>query len=583
MATVFLLSGSFSFAAVQSIDNGYAEKITGFAVNMTLNDNGTLHVSEHISYDFGNNQKHGIYRYIPIIYKGRVGNPRQNISLPKVSDDAGRMVPSNVEWNDYYANIVIGDPDKLVSGVKNYKIDYTVNRVISSDANGDRFDWDAIGAGWEIPINNAIITLTTSKKAESALTTLDCYVGGEGSGERCDITQDEVGSMVAIKNLKAHEGITFDAMFKAGTFPKPSTLEVFFWEQPWYYILPIITLLAYLVIWFKKARGARGRGTIVPIYDAPKDLRPTEASIVLDDYVSSKSLSAEIIFMATRGYLKIRRVESKMLGLIPHAEYQLLKLKTPDSGLTATESKLLDALFAKSTPFEDESAEEKKLILSTLPKSTKPIGVMSLSDISEDFTTQNFTARRLAYKDVTKKGFYVINPIMTKVILAMIAGGLLAFGGILAFYMLAGFVQIVCMVTPGLIGLAFVFLMPEKTHKGMIAKEDLLGLKMYIKTAEIDRIKFHNAPAKSPQKFEELLPYAIIFGLEKEWADEFKDVYKTPPTWYDGNFAAFSVVALTNDISSFSTAAMGAAASSAASSSGGFSGGGGGGGGGGSW
>jgi uncharacterized membrane protein len=104
---------------------------------------------------------------------------------------------------------------------------------------------------------------------------------------------------------------------------------------------------------------------------------------------------------------------------------------------------------------------------------------------------------------------------------------------------------------------------------------------MYIKAAEIDRIKFHNAPAKNPEKFEELLPYAIIFGLEKEWADQFKDVYKTPPTWYDGNMSTFSIIALSHDISSFSDAAVAAAVtSSAASSGGGF---GGGGGGGGSW
>jgi uncharacterized membrane protein len=88
--------------------------------------------------------------------------------------------------------------------------------------------------------------------------------------------------------------------------------------------------------------------------------------------------------------------------------------------------------------------------------------------------------------------------------------------------------------------------------------------------------------------FEDLLPYAILFGLEKEWAKQFKDLYVQPPSWYNGTSGTFNSIYLANSLSSFNN--VNAAAFTAPSSSdssgfggGGFSGGGGGGGGGGGW
>ena len=85
--------------------------------------------------------------------------------------------------------------------------------------------------------------------------------------------------------------------------------------------------------------------------------------------------------------------------------------------------------------------------------------------------------------------------------------------------------------------------------------------------------------------YESLLPYAVLFGLEKQWAQEFAKLYEQPPDWYGGS-AAFNAAAFSHAVGGFNSAA--AASFSAPSSSGssgfgggGFSGGGGGGGGGG--
>ena len=98
------------------------------------------------------------------------------------------------------------------------------------------------------------------------------------------------------------------------------------------------------------------------------------------------------------------------------------------------------------------------------------------------------------------------------------------------------------------------------------------------------------SPIKSVDLFEKLLPYAVVFGVEREWAKEFADIYKSAPDWYSGNINSFSAIYLASSLGgSFqnnmttSFAAPSNSGSSGFGGGGGFSGGGGGGGGGGGW
>jgi uncharacterized membrane protein len=130
--------------------------------------------------------------------------------------------------------------------------------------------------------------------------------------------------------------------------------------------------------------------------------------------------------------------------------------------------------------------------------------------------------------------------------------------------------------------------MIAKSKKGVLMREYLLGLKDYLQIVEKDRINFNNAPEKTPEIFEKLLPYAMVFGVEELWAKEFKNIYIKSPEWYEGT-NTFNVVnlgeemAVFRDISSSSISSVPGGSSGAGSSGGGSSGGGGGGGGGGGW
>jgi uncharacterized membrane protein len=120
------------------------------------------------------------------------------------------------------------------------------------------------------------------------------------------------------------------------------------------------------------------------------------------------------------------------------------------------------------------------------------------------------------------------------------------------------------------------------TPKGYEALRYLSGFKEYLSVAEKDRIDFHNAPERNPEQFLAFLPYAIAFGVEKKWAEAFKDITIPTPSWYDGGSAGFMAADLSSSLGGFSSA-LASSAGGSASSGGGSAGGGVGGGGGGSW
>jgi uncharacterized membrane protein len=164
---------------------------------------------------------------------------------------------------------------------------------------------------------------------------------------------------------------------------------------------------------------------------------------------------------------------------------------------------------------------------------------------------------------------------------------------------LHGLATIGC-IAGSLVAVLFLYNSSSRTAKGVEAKEHVLGLKMYMEVAEAQRLKMLQSPnARYAEKstgpshtvdlFEKLLPYAMALGIEKQWAKQFADIYRTPPDWYSGNWTTFNVLYLTTALSSGVGGQINSAFSAPSNSGssgfggGGFSGGGGGGGGGGGW
>jgi uncharacterized membrane protein len=141
----------------------------------------------------------------------------------------------------------------------------------------------------------------------------------------------------------------------------------------------------------------------------------------------------------------------------------------------------------------------------------------------------------------------------------------------------------------------FYWLLKAPTPKGKAILDQIEGFRMYMTTAEEERLKVLHPPEKTPELFERYLPYAIALDCENEWNAKFAAVLAAAaaagaaagvaPSWYHGsnwNSRGFSRDLSSGLASSISSASV-APGSSSGSGGGGFSGGGGGGGGGSGW
>ena len=191
---------------------------------------------------------------------------------------------------------------------------------------------------------------------------------------------------------------------------------------------------------------------------------------------------------------------------------------------------------------------------------------IKLKDVKFYKTVQD--VEKEVYKNLENEGFFPHNPktVRTKYyVLGSIA--LTTFNLILAF-------------------IAFLVgrIMPRKTLFGAQQANVARGIKSYLNSQE----RQLNFQGDKQLFFEKLLPFAVAFGVEKNWAERFEKFDLKNPDWYESSSrthfttAAF-VSSLNNSYSNFSSSSTPPSSSSSGFSGGGSSGGGGGGGGGGSW
>lgn len=530
-----------------------AEEIQNYEVDITINTDSSINIQEKILYDFGFLQKHGIYRDIPYKYSARGGTFTIQISDVSVLDETGNkyIFTTSTQNNDF--KIKIGDPDSYISGQKTYIINYKVKKAINYFSEHDELYWNAIGGNWLININKSLIKINVPQSSDI---TYACYYGQIKSTTTCPINKE--GNQLTIEHndvLYPGNYLTIVVGLPKGILYKPSTIE-----NIWYTIidnliifLPFIVFIFLLIKWFKHGRDPKGKGIIVPQYEPLKDLSPLESITLINERFEIKNIPAEIINLAIKGYVKIKKLEKT--SFFNKQDYFLIKIKDIDDSLNDGEKLLLSKLFLIN----------ESILLSTVK--------------SDDIEGLKYETK----KSLTQKGYFEKNPLKIKTTYIII--GFLILSSLV--FVKHSTITIVSIFATSLIVFFFGMIMPKKTVKGVEAKEYLLGLKKYISLAEIRRIQFHNAPAKTPEHFEKLLPYAMIFNLEKKWAEEFNSL-KYSPTWYeDRNLTTFSSVIFVDNLNTFYTTGKNSIASSPNGGSGfgggGFSGGGFGGGGGGSW
>ncbi|MBP7820860.1 DUF2207 domain-containing protein [Candidatus Saccharibacteria bacterium] len=566
---------------------------------------GVMNVTETITAGFPNyNQNHGILRALPLTYNS-VDLKLKDVSV--INQTTGSNSYSSSKQN---GNLVlkIGDADTYVRNQQTYVIKYSMLNVITNYQKFQELAWNVNGTQWQQPIEKVSANIYISKEITPSLNEkMYCYTGEFGSKEvNCTIIKEvntkgdsAIISTSTTNTLSPGQNLSFAISFQPNTFTIDKNAALMaklklFAPVVLGILVPLSFIVLLIVEWFRKGRDPKGRGVIIPQYIPLKELDVLEADTLLHEYVTQKSISAQIIELAIKKYITISEVNKqgkKVLGLnIGGSKDYELKLDKPTNDLSESEKSVCKMIFGDNAIIGDTK----------LTSELKDKAYTEVAKISKDVPKDLFSRGFFASNPSSAIGSYAKPSLILAVIwgiigVALMMAGIIEWpGGVIPVLIVAGITIVITNIIASKI-------MPSKTAKGVDAKEYLLGLQEYIKLAEADRLKYLQSPEGAEKYgdpntnvakvklFEKLLPYAIIFGLEKQWANSFQDIYKQPPDWYQGNYNSFTTGALIGSLASFDSASS--VSFSAPSSSGGgsgfggggSSGGGGGGGGGGGW
>ena len=567
-----------------------AYQIKSFDDYIKINEDASVLITENIKVDFDGESKHGIYRDIIYKYKTKYGNKyKLRIKVISVTDGNGRNRKYKVSRRGKYIHIRIGDARRYVTGVQNYVITYKVVRAIKFFDNHDELWWEVTGHNWEVPIHSASATVILPEQTDLDKVDGKCYTGIWGSNAQdCQWTLIPNGLQFVSGYLNPREGLSIVVGIPKGILHKPSAVQSFIWfiMDNWLWILcfpiPFIVGIWLLRKWYRTGRDPMRGTSIMVRYEPPEDLTPAEMGTVIDEKADISDITATIVDLAVRRYLKIVEVETKKLLFFKNKDYALVLLKDYQNAddLNSFEKKFLDYLFDVG---EDNGKSPADI---GVPNGIKLIFVSTLKN---NFYTKLQSLKSKLYSTLVKRKYFPQNPETVKSKYYGI-GIFFFIIGIAGSVVLSNWTVLWAGLPSAILFFIFAPMMPRKTRKGAAAAIHAKGFEEFVRRAEKDRIE--RLAKDDPTIFERLLPYAMVLGCADEWAEKFKDIFKEPPDWYVGT-NSLTTYAFIDSLGSAMQSMNGAvisrprgstaAGGGSGFSGGGFSGGGFGGGGGGAW
>lgn len=571
-----LLVGSGQAAFASQTDNFTITKFDAeYSLGRDSENRSTLAATWRITAHFPPNQNRGI---APIFVK-KYDNHPTNFSLQSVTD--GQGVSLEHTWNG--DELRIGKKDVYVQGEKTYVIKFTQRDVTRhyDNTGRDEFYWDVIGNEWRVPMENVRVSVKLDESLQAARAgEAFCYVGAHGSTKRCNISGDKGEIVTNVSRLNRREGITMAVGFNSGTFTEyQETLGeklIKIWATVQTIASSLAVILMLLLVWRYRRLFGRYRELkpIPPEYLPPKQASVMTSAYILKNYealaVKGSAKVAQLLDLAVRHYIKLYEV--KKASFLRSAQYEIEIVKDLKE-LRSEESEVIRDMFGSSMPKPGQRLNLKKLQNNLSYAARTRDDDTNLKNLARG--NYALCEQKLANKRIVQKWalwVFVISVLLLSPMLLIVAG--------IVFALSFGW---------------------SLTDEGLALRRYLAGLKLYIGVAEMERLQMLQSPEGAEKVkvdatdekqlvklYERVLPYAVLFGQEKEWSKQLGRYYEQvgeQPDWYSGQgaFNAAAFAAGMNSLSSVASSASDYSSTSGGSTGGGFAGGGGGGGGGGGW
>lgn len=527
-------------AAVFADSGGYTTE--AFDVNIVTDEDHVFHVTETIKVDF-NEQRHGIYRYIP--------NGGRQYAVKRASVEGH-------EYEVYTENnstvIKIGSADHTVYGDQEYRITYDIVGYKDSSENGDALAIDLIPTGWGTAIESAKATITFPKRIEH----IEVYAGQyeEAGDQGYFLVSDDGMSLTAVSRdtVPAGAGLTIRADLPEG-----------YWVDPFdrtdglpaaYGVLGALAALM-LGLWFAVGRD---KAVIKPVEFYPPDgMDPLQISYIANDTVAAKDTAAMFMYYAGKGYLKVIQEDKK--------KFSLKQLRDADRSEKTHSRILLRKLFSEGSEvqlkhlpsgFGEAVAGIEKDVKASFDRKMQPFtrgskagravgtavcvlipliaglsctymgfaGLIMAVLLTVIALCIGLFSRRLIRQADTfagkKKPAKLIADIVITLALILIEAGI-----ILQYFPLLAAV----FAASTLVALLSTMFVRQRVNNDLYGR--VMGFREFIETAERDRLRL--LAEQDPEYYFNVMPYAYVFSISNKWADKFADFRIPQPSWYDGD------------------------------------------------
>ena len=502
--------------------------------------------------------------------------------LVSITDGEGNPRPAEADSDDGTFSMT-SRADDFVHGEQTYVFTYRLrNVVVATDAGVDEFYWNVPGVDSPQPFGGVSARITVPEELSERMTgALACYTGSTGSRDACAIDEEgsvdtadagSAGSVIAASTgeLFPYQTMTFAIGFEAETF---TPFDPAYLASPFGWLQGVAGLgLVGVMVYAAGVRRRRladgpGRPTIIAEYTPPRQIDALESAVLLGR--TSKAIPAEVLEQAIVGSIRIVEGTRRLFGT------------------TKLKAQLVDP---------SRADRDGGLLLDGLFPSMRPGSEYEFGSTDTRFSTAAQNILALAEKDLVSRGLRRNVPFTDRVgpILAAIVttAAVFVFGALALTASVDPWIPIALIFISIVAGVIVVALLSRKvlTAEGAEVRDHLRGLREFIEWAEADRIRMLQSPsgaervrvdpsnpAEMLKLYEALLPYAVVFGQEKQWAEQLAVLYGPDhsPGWYAGS-SAFSAASFSSGIGSLSVSSS---ATSGGSGGGGSAGGGGGGGG----
>ncbi len=539
-----------------------------FDVDVVIEDDCSYTVTENINVTFQNNA-HGIYRYIPLygssICEDSDGESTQIPYQAKISD-----VSTSAKCEEYQQNgcevLQLGDAASYVNGNNSYTLQYTLQPSFQKkDYSNIYYNLYPTDWGNDIPAGSTF-TIKFPSKVDASL--LQFYYGTYGStDDASDLIEYKIKGKkltgTLTDTLKMGTGLTIYANVGEGYFTSVSTVGGLL-PSSLLVSLAVLLVLALLYILFGRDEP------IIPSiqYQPPEGLDSAAVGYIVDGEIEDRDVISLLIYWADQGNLIIREKQERI---------SFRKIADLPSDAPGYERTLFDAMFAKNNlitlnnmkyRFADvvEAVKEgirldfsgDRRLYTRASQVAHTIGVIlsGIPFIVFLWQLQAYvlpTRSRIAFCFICVVLFYSGIYFFSRSVdlwygksmrsrrLQASAGICMSLGSLALFsgnYLMRVYRGLAFAFLPDLIvmlaaSVAAVFLsafMRKRTGQCIEWMGRLIGLRDFIETAELDRIKA--MAEEHPEWFYHVLPYAYVFGISDAFANKLKDLSLQAPDWY---------------------------------------------------